>query len=280
MTARTLPGADVEFDEFIKSPDGKSFDGDCGEFAEISAVHIVTGLSLTAANLHTIVNRDIDHKWADTNGGEPLVSIAHDLDTLKLLYTLYNYPGPANWMDIIKSEAGIQPVIMELANGQNLAGDETNLHFHFICIVGIDSNGNFLCCDGDNVRRDAEHLLAVYTPTMIEGAQPCGLIVVRYPQKDDFGYTVEADGTIVYNKTGIHLIGFIAQFVREHNIQEECLFPETYYDGSSFSVTPFTNNIILVYDAVDKAIQQNLGGEVITKLLNTQKAASPEKATS
>lgn len=277
MTARTLPGAAVEFDEFIKSSDGRAFTGDCGEYAEISAVHVVTGLPLTADNLHAIVRRDIDHHWADPNGGEPLISIARDLDTLKLLYTLHNYPGPANWLDIVSSNAGLQPIIVELANGQNLAGDEVNLHYHFICIVGIDSAGNFLCCDGDNVRRDAEHLLAVYTPTMLEGAQPCGLIVVKYPQTDPYGYVVQADGSIIYNATKIQLIGDVAEYVKSHNVQEECLYQETYYDGANYSVTPFTNSLILVYSAQDKAILLNAGGEALAKILSNQAQAKKTK---
>lgn len=260
--AHLLPGAEELFSEF------QGFTGDCGEFAELSAVHIVSGIAFTPDNLNVIVRRDIQHGWASDNGAEPLISISDDLNSLKLLYTLHNYPGPSDWLEIITSEAGYQPVIMELANGQNLAGDEFGLHYHFITVVGLLTNGNFICCDGDNLRRDSEHLLCEYTPTMVDGARPCGLIVVRYPQSDPFGYVVQEDGSIIYNASKIHLIGAVAEFVRSHNVQEECLHSEKYYKGSDYSVTPFTNAVVLVWSAQDKAILLNHAGEAIAALLD------------
>lgn len=257
---RVLPGAEELFNEF------QGFTGDCGEFAELSALHIVSGITLNGANLDLIVRRDIDHGWASSNGGEPLSSIADDIAALKLLYTEYPFPGPSNWLEILKGEAGYQPVIIELANGQNLAGDEPGLHYHFICVVGLLTNGNFLCCDGDNIRRDAEHILCEYTPTMIDGAQPCGMIVVKYPQADDYGYVVEEDGSIIYNHSKIHLTGVIADFVKSHNLQEEALYEEWYFTPD-YSVTPFTNNTVLVWDSVDKMIILNQSGEAIAGII-------------
>ena len=157
---------------------------------------------------------------------------------------------------------------MEVANGQNLAGDEPGLHYHFITIVGLMHNGNFLCCDGDNTRRDGQHLLCEYTTTMLQGAAPCGLIVVKYPQADPFGYVVQSDGSIIYNASKIHLIGGVADFVRTRNIQEECLHSEVYYKGSDYSVTPFTNGVVLVWSEQDKTVLLNRAGEAISALLD------------
>jgi hypothetical protein len=186
---------------------------------------------------------------------------------LKCLHTLYAYPGPANWKEIALANAGLQPVIFEFANGGNLAGDEAGLKFHFATLVGILENGNLLFCDGDNLRRDAAHVLCEYTQSMVLGAQPCGLIVVKYPQKDATGYVEEDDGSITYNKSGIHLIGAVASFVVSHAITAECLASETYYQGSDWSVTPFTNGVVLVWDNVDKSLVLNHAGEVIAALL-------------
>lgn len=259
--ARLLPGAEELFSEF------QGYNGDCGQFAELSALHIVTGLALTASDLNAIVQRDIHETWASSNGAEPLESIAKDLDSLHVLYTQFPFPGPDNWLHTVQTEAGYQPVIVEVANGQSLAGDETGLHYHFITVVGLMKSGNLLCCDGDNVRRDGAHLLCEYTVNMLQGAAPCGLIVLKYPQSDPYGYVVQADGSIVYNATKIHLIGAVADFVKSHNLQEECLHAEQYYQGSDYSVTPFTNGVVLVWSAQDQAILLNHAGEVIAKLL-------------
>ena len=259
---RVLPGAEELFSEF------QGFSGDCGEFAELSAIHIVAGITLESANLNLLTRRDIDHGWASANGGEPLSSIADDLTALSLLYTQYSYPGPSNWLAILNEQAGYQPVIMELANGQNLAGDEPGLQYHFICVVGILKNGNFLCCDGDNLARDNAKLLCEYTPTMIDGAKPCGLIVVKYPQADPFGYVVQADGSIIYNASKIHLIGVMAEYVKSHNIQEECLHSAFEYVKNKYTVVPFTNGVVLVYSFDDQAIILSYAGEAIAALID------------
>jgi hypothetical protein len=268
---KLLPNAEELFSEFATDSTHIGYTGDCGEFAELCAVHIVSGTPLTPDNMTAIVRRDIAHGWASDNGGEPLVSIAHDLDALKLKYTLFNYPGPGNWLDLLRSNAGVQPVIMEVANGQNLAGDEPGLHFHFVTVVGVDGSGNFLCCDGDNIRRDNERLLCVYTPDMISGAQPCGLIVVKFPQKDSTGYVVQEDGSIIYNANGVHLIGYVAEFVKSHNIQNEALAEEFYFNANE-SVTPFNQGCIVSFNKLDAAISLSRGGEDIAALIGALKA--------
>lgn len=273
---RILPGAEVDFNEFAPDKKGKSYNGDCGEFAEDAAIHIVAGIPFSPDEMHVIVQRDIAHGWTSENGGEPLLSIAKDLDDLHLLYTLYNYPGPSNWLEIVRSEAGYQPIILETSNGQALAGDEPGLKFHFICIVGINDLGNFLCIDGDNVKRDEAKVLAEYTPTMLEASAPCGLIVVKYPQKDSFGYVVQADGSIVYNMTDFHLTGLTADFVKSHNIQEECL-ANTFWYVTSNGVTPFTNNLVLVESKESEKVFESETGEVIAALIG--QLSTPKKKT-
>jgi hypothetical protein len=267
--ARILPGAEEDFNEFAPDKQGKTYNGDCGEFAEDAAIHIVAGIPFSPDEMHAIVQREIEHGWASANGGEPLISIAKDLDDLHLLYTLHNYPGPSNWMEILQTEAGYQPVIVEVANGQALAGDEKGLHYHFICVVGINDLGNFLCCDGDNVRRDEAKVLAEYTPDMLRGAAPCGLIVVKYPQKDPFGYTIDADGSITYNASGIVLTPLLGTYVREHNIQEEVVGPE-FSVSKNLVVVPFTNNLVLSVhkDVTPWKIVEGESGEDIAALID------------
>jgi hypothetical protein len=70
------------------------FHGDCGEDAELEALHSIRGTALDAAALSDIVHRHQQHGWAGTNGAEPLASIAKDLDLLGVRYTIYPYQEP------------------------------------------------------------------------------------------------------------------------------------------------------------------------------------------
>jgi hypothetical protein len=157
------------------------FHGDCGEDAELEALHSLIGTPLTTASLAAIVQRHQQHGWADATGAEPLSSIAKDLDLLGVHYILYTYQEPwpeAYWHPLLLANAGRKPVILQLANAGTLPGDESGVHYHFVLVEGINPSG-YPTGDGDNAAATKGQLVT-YSIGDLVAAQPCGMIVCEY----------------------------------------------------------------------------------------------------
>lgn len=175
MTWRELPHS-AALSEFIAG-----YNGDCGETAELAALHVALGLALDGPELATIVQRDIAHGWASSNGSEPLSSIADDLALVGAQYTSdgFSQPPTFDWKGALAANAGVKPVILEFANAQALPGDETGVHYHFATALGGDPDTEtYAFADGDNVAARSGQLVN-YTVAQLEAAQPCGLILVE-----------------------------------------------------------------------------------------------------
>ena len=138
---------------------------------------------LDATHLRTITGRDVARGWASASGAEPLNSIAKDLELCGVAFTNEGYSEPfnADWRGALASVGGVRPLIFELAVGGALPGDESGLHYHFICCLGWDQEagvGRF--ADGDNAQaRGATGPAAVVSFTLaeLEAARICGLLI-------------------------------------------------------------------------------------------------------
>ncbi|MEO7001936.1 MAG: FlxA-like family protein [Ktedonobacterales bacterium] len=175
MAWRELPHA-TAMSEFLAG-----FHGDCGQTAELCALHVALGTPLDAAHLGDLVRRDRAHGWADANGAEPLTSIAHDLDLAGARYISYDFSQPASfdWKGILRQEAGVKPVILQFANAGTLPGDEGGVHFHFVAALGGDPEADrYAFADGDNTAA-RQGALVTYTLAQLEAAQVCGMLVVE-----------------------------------------------------------------------------------------------------
>lgn len=166
------------------------YNGDCGECAELCALHVVNpgAYPLDANALHAITARDIAHGWASSNGAEPLSSIANDLSSLGVGYVNHGYSEPPafDWHGALANVGGVQPLIFELALAEHLPGDEAGLHYHFITCLGWDSQNNTgIFADGDNAQVRAGKVgpsgLVTYTLAQLEAAQVCGLLAITAP---------------------------------------------------------------------------------------------------
>lgn len=180
MTMRELEYADA-LSEFVSG-----FTGDCGECAELCALHAVNPAlyPLDAAHLSAITHRDVSHGWASSNGAEPLSSIAADLSSLHISYHSDGFSQPAqfNWRADLSVYGGVQPLIFEVALAENLPGDESGVHYHFITCLGWDNEAAVgVFADGDNliVREGRSGPVGVvrYTLAELEAATICGLII-------------------------------------------------------------------------------------------------------
>ena len=183
MTMRRIPHA-AAISEFCAS-----YNGDCGETAEICALHVINPdkYALDSAELARVVRRDIDHGWASANGAEPISGIASDLALEGVNHTNYGFSQPArfDWRGVLHQWGGLKPLIFEFAQAGALPGDEAGVHFHFIACLGWDPDANTgVFADGDNqiVRqgRSGPAGLVRYTLANLEAAQVCGLIIAEY----------------------------------------------------------------------------------------------------
>jgi LysM repeat protein len=179
MSLRELPNSGA-LSEFVSG-----YNGDCGECAELCLLHTLnpSAWPLDVAHLRTITGRDVARAWASASGAEPLNSIAHDLDLCGVHYTNDGYSEPASfdWRGALASVGGVRPLILELAVGGALPGDEPGLHYHFIACLGWDDAANQgVFADGDNARArgaSGPAALVTYTLAELEAANVCGLLI-------------------------------------------------------------------------------------------------------
>lgn len=176
---RMLPNA-VHFSEFQGG-----YHGTCGETAlasaevcatppiETTAQAIALMLSITAT-LRTEGQASVS--GATTTAALREYAIAHGF-TIAPGHVDYQQPlDPAMLHPYLLAHAGLYPIILELANAQALPGDGVGVHYHFLCVVGINPAG-YVCNDGDNTA--APTRLVTYSWAQLEAAIPCGLLGIE-----------------------------------------------------------------------------------------------------
>ncbi len=150
--------------------------GDCGETAELLALHVLKGAALTGADLDAIVHRDQARGWAASNGVVSVGAIQQDLAQFEGIRSQY-YGGGA-WLSVLNEFAGKKPIIFLYSNaGGGLPGDERGVQWHFNTNLGSLGNGKWLFGDGDNSLA-ASGKLNIYTSANLAAANPNAELVV------------------------------------------------------------------------------------------------------
>lgn len=132
------------------------------------------------------------------------------------------------------ANAGVKPIVLEIANGQALPGDEHGLQYHFICVVGINPQG-YLCNDGDNPTNG----LVTYSWATLEAAVPCGLLAINLQKGANTlgvptGWT--DDGTLLTAPNGLHVGSGFRDYILAHswNPADVPVGPETHVSEVEF----------------------------------------------
>lgn len=184
--------------------------GDCGETAELVALHALSpAFALTAVALGALDRREISAKAASSNGAEPLAAIANDLTALGCTIINYGYSEPynTNWRALLADHGGIHPCILEVADAEADGGDEPGVHYHFFTQLdrGLYADGDNAACFGGNP--------VAYSDQEIADKRICGLIVLlsvpgQYPawRTADVYTQRTSDGWWVDSNTG-HAMG-------------------------------------------------------------------------
>jgi hypothetical protein len=176
VTYRLLPVA-AAISEF------QGFNGDCGQAATLAALHVLKGDALTGGELDSIVRAQIGAHLASANGSEPasaIVDYLNGLGGLDVFSVPYAEPFTFDWHTYLLNNAGTFPIILEVATsgaGFGSLGDESGVHYHFICVLGIQDTG-YMVADGDNVAAKSGQLVT-YSYAQIRDATPCALIGVK-----------------------------------------------------------------------------------------------------
>lgn len=184
MTAIMLPPPCGRLSEFAGG-----FSGTCGPTAVTVAAGAALGFVISEQTMVNTTHQMQAHGWADANGASTIYGLDNWLKLQGLATTLYGYaePFPVDWHSVLLAQAGVRPIVMEIANGQALRDVETgsgenavNLHYHFICIVGRQADG-YIVADGDNFQVLSR--FQIYSYAVLAAARPCAMIVVDMKRK-------------------------------------------------------------------------------------------------
>jgi hypothetical protein len=175
----------------------RALNGTCTQTALACCVAAVDGTTPTTAQMvgytrDMIARRDAaGNPLAGANGACTLAHIAWYASAVlgKHLALQWDYQEPlqADWLAELRTHAGVNPILLQVAHGANLIDAETGvrpeaaargLRYHAIAVVGKQMNG-YLCCDGDNPQ--ATSRFQVYDRAALVAAVPCGLLMLSMP---------------------------------------------------------------------------------------------------
>ncbi len=167
------------------------YNGDCGETALAAAIAARQNRRMTFSDIAYITQWLIAHGDASSNGATTVVALAAFCDAHNVARSFtktYNgdYWQQSEWHPLLLSNAGIKPILLEVANGQALqdvetgASDEAGVRYHYITVIGKQLDG-YICTDGDNANvpvGGAATRYQIYSIGKLAAALPCGAIIL------------------------------------------------------------------------------------------------------
>jgi hypothetical protein len=169
----------------------RSLNGTCTQTALACCVAAVDGTVPTTAQMVGYVRDMARRGWCAANGAATLASVAHYARFVlgKQIAVEWDYQEPLSedWLGLLRKNAGVQPILMQVAHGANLIDAETHvrpeaaargLRYHAICVVGRQTSG-YLVVDGDNPQVTSR--FQVYDRATLASAVPCGLLMLAMP---------------------------------------------------------------------------------------------------
>lgn len=221
-----LPNA-LHFSEFQGG-----YHGTCGETALATALVCSTPQiesTQDAINLMLSMTKEmIGLGWAAANGSTTM-SHLHDEAVRRGFHpdesTLITYT-PSIPVDELHNrllqEAGVKPVVIEIARAYALPGDEAGVDYHYICVVGISPQG-YVCNDGDNSAISSH--LVTYSWAEIEAASPCAVMTLEMAHTMGIPAGWSDDGSILRAPNGEVLEHAFRDFVLNHPAWDPMLLP-------------------------------------------------------
>jgi hypothetical protein len=209
--------------EFSAASWGETRNGTCTQASAAMCLTVANGLSTQYQNVVDLMISMRDEMFARgacaENGGATLSNIAQELRNRGAnIATEWDYQGdqlPEDWHQLLEDNAGIRPILLQLANAQaltNAAGmaEDAGVRYHAIAVLGLSDEG-YVVGDPNNPTVASE--MDIYPIEAIRNASPCGLImlnVVAQPQSQGTGtlpggWTDDGTNTLTApNGTTIH----------------------------------------------------------------------------
>lgn len=165
------------------------YTGTCGETALAVALAAAKGFPKDQAGT-TQLMLDLTHDMAahglllNANGESTVTQLAAEATRQGVPIALqwdYAEPFPHDWHQVLLDNAGLKPIVIEVAQAHNLVGqlgtgnDEAGVHYHYVCVVGKQAEG-YIVADGDNW--DVKNTFAIYSYATLQAAVPCGLLML------------------------------------------------------------------------------------------------------
>ena len=182
MTTLLLPHAG-HISEFAEG-----FNGTCTQTALEVCLACVEQRAPTQEHMVAITREMIAKGICAANGAATLWAVAHEARDLGRSVAIewdYQEPLQPDWHKALLDNAGLRPILMQVAVGMALVDAETQirdeaqqLHYHAIAIVGRQDDG-YVVADGDHPQ--VTERFQVYTYPTLQAAQPCGLLVLDMP---------------------------------------------------------------------------------------------------
>lgn len=171
--------------EFYRDPlTGQEWNGTCTQTALEVCVASLDGRAPWQNHMCLIARDMVANKMCAPNGASTLTAIAKEARALGYKTPVewgFQQPLSEDWHDLLLANAGIHPILMQVANGLALVDaeteskDESGLHYHAIAIGGKQQHG-YICADGDNPQVGTRN--QIYTWDTLKLAVPCGLLMV------------------------------------------------------------------------------------------------------
>lgn len=126
---------------------------DCGPNAEEVALASVQRRDPSALHMNQIRSRDLAKGWFHNHTGEGIQAIANDAETYEAAHVqLISYGTALDTMHdrLVTALKGLNPVVLNLANGEAIPHNEPGVKGHFVTLGGYDDQYDaFLIADGD-----------------------------------------------------------------------------------------------------------------------------------
>ena len=177
--------------EFMNIPAGQPnagfrLRGTCGQTAVECAVAAVLGRKPTQSDMYKIYKDMHVNKKCDLSGASTMEELVWEVERMgiKILKHI-DFENPLNsdsFTADIRANAGVNPIVIEVARAYNLrdvetkAADEAGVEFHYIAILGKQKDG-YICADGDNP--EAGSRMQVYSLSTLLAAHPCAFMMLE-----------------------------------------------------------------------------------------------------